>query len=176
MPIPKNPGLYYLGIDPGLSGGMAVVTAHGPLLATFPFAKATNHEIAETLEEWSRRYRPRAVLEKVGAMPGQGVCAMFTFGVSYGFLQGLLTAFQIPFIDVRPQKWQQRLSISPRKKTEGKPEFKKRLQAKAHQRWPSRIKELTLATSDAALIAEYLRLEEVGDAKPKVTSTLASVR
>ena len=37
-----------------------------------------------------------AIIEKVGAMPGQGVSSMFQFGRSVGMVEGVLAALQIP--------------------------------------------------------------------------------
>ena len=51
-------------------------------------------------------------LEHVGARPGQGVTSMFSFGENFGFIQGLLTAYSIPFELVRPQKWKKEFSIT----------------------------------------------------------------
>lgn len=53
-----------------------------------------------------------ACLEHVSAMPGQGTTSMFTFGQNFGFIQGVLTAYGIPFELVRPQKWKKEFSIT----------------------------------------------------------------
>lgn len=37
---------------------------------------------------------------------------MFSFGQNYGFIQGLLKAYSIPFELVRPQKWKKEFSIT----------------------------------------------------------------
>jgi len=50
-------------------------------------------------------------LEKVHAMPGQGVTSMFTFGHGYGFLRGVIQALGIKLVDVTPQKWQKELGM-----------------------------------------------------------------
>ena len=50
-------------------------------------------------------------LEKVHAMPGQGVTSMFTFGQNYGFLRGLLIARGIPFEEVQPNPWQDFIKV-----------------------------------------------------------------
>ena len=56
-------------------------------------------------------------LEHVGARPGQGVTSMFSFGENFGFIQGLLTAYSIPFELVRPQKWKKEFSVTADKNT-----------------------------------------------------------
>ena len=47
----------------------------------------------------------RVVIEKVSAMPGQGVTSMFNFGQSFGILKGICSAMQLPMYFVRPAKW-----------------------------------------------------------------------
>ena len=46
-----------------------------------------------------------AVVEKVSAMPGQGVSGMFRFGTSYGIVLGVLGALEIPTRLVTPGRW-----------------------------------------------------------------------
>lgn len=46
-----------------------------------------------------------AVIEKVGAMPGQGVTSMFNFGAAVGQIKGILAAFSIPYTEVAPRAW-----------------------------------------------------------------------
>jgi hypothetical protein len=47
-----------------------------------------------------------AVLEFVGARPGQGVCSMFSFGRATGVAIGALEILGLPWCDVAPQTWQ----------------------------------------------------------------------
>lgn len=53
----------------------------------------------------------RAYVEKVGAMPGQGVTSMFHFGKSAGYIEGVLKAKNIPFELVSPQKWKKKYEL-----------------------------------------------------------------
>jgi hypothetical protein len=46
-----------------------------------------------------------AFVEKVAAMPCQGVCIMFNFGMGYGIVQGMLASLRVPNILVTPQSW-----------------------------------------------------------------------
>lgn len=45
-------------------------------------------------------------IEKVHAMPKQGVVSTFSFGENYGVLKGVAAALQIPLVEYRPQEWQ----------------------------------------------------------------------
>jgi crossover junction endodeoxyribonuclease RuvC len=52
-----------------------------------------------------------ACVEKVGAMPGQGVTSMFNFGKSAGFIEGVLSALLIPYQLIPPAKWKREFSL-----------------------------------------------------------------
>lgn len=95
----------YIGIDPGKSGAFAVID--GPNREAFAWGDT---EFAAFMAQYSDAARARrayivAAVEKVGAMPGQGVTSMFNFGKSAGFIEGVLTAVGIPFQLVTPRKW-----------------------------------------------------------------------
>jgi crossover junction endodeoxyribonuclease RuvC len=47
-----------------------------------------------------------AILEIVGAMPGQGVSSMFQFGRGVGMLEGILSALDVPVTYISPAGWQ----------------------------------------------------------------------
>src|SRR3990167_5968033 len=111
-----------LGIDPGGSGGMAIVDAAGGIVGAWP-QPDTERDIYELLAEFAPRIS-RCYLEAVHSFPGkgepcptchrrggQGIVSAFTFGQNYGFLRGTLIASQIPFQEVRPQKWTKGLGL-----------------------------------------------------------------
>lgn len=93
-----------MGIDPGKTGGLAVISSQGALLRAERF---DNQDPLVVLASALHSY-PSAVvtLEAVHAMPGQGVVSMFTFGVGVGQLQGYLRARGIVPSPVSPQAWQ----------------------------------------------------------------------
>src|SRR5689334_21993 len=99
-----------LGIDPGLEGGFAFVTTTGELVAAddLPTIGAgTQHRIdAANFAETVRRHRPdRAIIEQVGARPGQGVASLFRFGQGFGTIIGVLGALAVPIAFVTPAAW-----------------------------------------------------------------------
>ena len=51
------------------------------------------------------------MIEKVSAMPGQGVTSMFNFGQSFGILKGICSAMQLPMDFVRPAKWKKYFNL-----------------------------------------------------------------
>jgi crossover junction endodeoxyribonuclease RuvC len=142
-----------IGIDPGKSGGIAWCNAG--VMQAWPMPK-TEYDIFSMLRDM-KFDDSFAYLEKVHAMPGQGVTSMFTFGQGYGFLRGCLTALKIPFEDVTPQKWMKGLSIS-HKRGASKAEKKNALKQKAQQLYPSMKIDLKIA--DAILLCEYGRREQ----------------
>lgn len=142
----------FIGIDPGKSGGIAALLPDGQVYLTAKLSE-TEKDIAEVLKSLDASFThwPSALLEKVHAMPKQGVSSSFTFGKGYGFLRGLLTALEIPFDDVTPQAWQKAMSCM----TGGNKNVSKQ---RAQQLFP-KVK-VCHAIADSLLIAEYLRRKE----------------
>ena len=103
----------FLGFDPGRDGSMAIIGPH-LLPSAVAFDKAY---YIRTLEELVPQFRMFAVVEHVGAMPGQGVTSCFSFGESFGWLQGVLDVMKIPYELVRPQKWKKMFSCTSDKNT-----------------------------------------------------------
>lgn len=132
-----------IGIDPGQSGGIVLLTSDWILPHKMP---ETERDIVDLLEETKP---PRfAFIELVHSMPRQGVASSFKFGRGYGFLRGVLSALSIPFEDVTPQKWQKEMRCL----TKGDKNVSR---AAAQRLWPEI--RWTHALADAALIAEYGR-------------------
>lgn len=111
-----------IGIDPGKSGGLAAVEKGGRFIGGIrtPILKQGNRDIVNTLalDEWLQDVRDRGspintyVIEKVGAMPGQGVTSMFNFGRHTGAVEGWALRFGPPVYWVTPQKWKKFFSLS----------------------------------------------------------------
>lgn len=154
---------WYLGIDPGASGGYAAVEWRdgAPMLRCVDAMPRTETDVFEGIAGWVGP-PTLAVIEHVHSFPEQGVASAFTFGRNYGFLRGCLIAAGIPFQEVQPRTWQKALGIAPRGKGTGETqtEFKRRLRGVAQQRFPG--VRVTLATADALLIALYTCLREEG--------------
>ena len=84
-----------MGIDPGYSGAIAVVDEAG-LLVDVVRLKETEHDVSSFM--LGRQLTVElAILEKVNAMPRQGVSSTFKFGTSYGFCRGLLVCNRVRF-------------------------------------------------------------------------------
>lgn len=146
--------MIFIGIDPGASGGIAWIDDVVPVAGKM---HATESDIWRHVERLSlNRPRPvKAVIEKVGAMPKQGLSSTFKFGQSYGSLRMALIAAGIPFDEVTPQKWQKELGLIRSNKNESITDKKNRHKAKAQQLFPGL--KITHHVADALLIAEYCR-------------------
>lgn len=134
-----------LGIDPGKSGGFAILGEESRLVQAFD--RITPQDIAQILDSYASIIEV-AYIENVHAMPKQGVVSVFTFGQNYGWWQGVLNAFKIPIERVQPLKWQTYMGC----RTGGNKNVSK---ARAQEIFPH--EKITHAIADALLIAEYGR-------------------
>jgi crossover junction endodeoxyribonuclease RuvC len=146
-----------LGIDPGLSGAIAVLDLSNNLLAvhdmpttTIRSGKSDKRQLSEAMLSSlvKQTNAQHSYLEFVSARPGQGVSSMFNFGVGYGAIRGVLAGLGVPMSTVTPAKWQRDLNLAKGKDAN---------RARAAQLFPefaylfSRVKDDGRA--DAALIA-----------------------
>lgn len=100
--------MIYIGIDPGLRGGWAIMWDDGSV-EVHPW---DDKRFIVSMEEiWRDGIDCRCALEKVGAMPKQGVSSTFRFGEEYGMIQGVLKALRIPYQTVPPQTWKKEFSL-----------------------------------------------------------------
>ena len=118
-----------IGIEPGLTGGVAALHADGTTLLyvgdmpTFPVGRtAKGHArrgvcsnlLAHVLMN-QMTFDPEdcvAYVEQVGARPEQGASSVFNFGVGYGIVQGVLGARFIPYQFITPRKWRAAVSLT----------------------------------------------------------------
>ncbi|OFC63271.1 crossover junction endodeoxyribonuclease RuvC [Candidatus Erwinia dacicola] len=99
-----------LGIDPGCSGALVLVTEQGGYIDHLPMPTikvGTKSRVnGAAVAAWVRQYGiTHAYLEQVGAMSGQGTASMFTFGHAAGVAEGILQGLNIPYTLVTPQAW-----------------------------------------------------------------------
>lgn len=106
--------MVHIGIDPGKSGAMAVKRDDGEVEA-YVYDDAVYAAVLRGIGESGEE--AVCCLERVGAMPGQGVTSMFNFGQNFGYIQGLLTACEIPYEVVRPQTWKKEFGVTKDKNT-----------------------------------------------------------
>jgi hypothetical protein len=142
----------YIGIDPGWAkGAIAVIDERGAVRDLMAVSKHSWHDLASALAAWSA-HGAVAAIERVSAMPGQGVSSTFKFGRGYGIAEGLLIGLGIQYEEVLPTAWQAGLGIDRGLKGQDR---KRALKAVAQQRWPDL--GITMETADAPLIAAWAR-------------------
>lgn len=140
----------YIGIDPGKSGALALLTEDGQCTVV-PFNESAYTAILKAASG------PSSVccLEKVGAMPGQGVVSMFNFGHNLGYIEGLLQAFDIPYQLVPPQTWKKEFCVTSDKNTSI--EVCRKLFPHVCLLPTSRSRKPSDGMAEAMLLAEYAR-------------------
>ena len=140
-----------MGIDPGGSGGFALLGDKGPFAEKMP---ATERDTWELIEELAG-LADIAVIEQVNGFSGQSASASFTFGRSYGFLRACLISSGVRFEAVSAAKWQKPFGLPTSKKAGSKTAKKNAHKARAQELWPG--VKVTHALADALLIAEWRR-------------------
>lgn len=140
----------YIGIDPGKSGALALLTEDGQCTVV-PFQESAYTAILKAASG------PSSVccLEKVGAMPGQGVVSMFNFGHNLGYIEGLLQAFDIPYQLVPPQTWKKEFCVTSDKNTSI--EVCRKLFPHVSLLPTARSRKPSDGMAEAMLMAEYAR-------------------
>ena len=150
-----------IGIDPGLSGAIAVmhdkkvinlydmpVMAEGKKNKRQLNSSQLVNIIKENINEGEETI---VVVEQVNAMPGQGVTSMFNFGQTFGAIKGVCAALGLPIFFVRPSKWKKHFELINSSKDSSR--------TKAIEMYPSLSEDLAkkkdVNKSDAILIARF---------------------
>lgn len=146
---------YRIGIDPGASGAIVIMGnniliewAAMPVVKVGSATRVNSPALAAMLRGFDAGH---AYVEQVGAMPGQGVASMFSFGHAAGVVMGVLGALEITTTLVTPQAWKKRAGLIGTDKDAAR--------SRAIQLWPDwralDKKGAGQALADAALIARF---------------------
>jgi crossover junction endodeoxyribonuclease RuvC len=142
-------GAPILGIDPGITGGIAALYPDGRI-EVYDIPTVDGSVDVDALVRRVREQAPRlAVIEKAQAMPKQGVVSVFKYGCAYGALCAVTALCEIPTHLVSPRKWKSHFGLDA---------DKEKSRALAIRLWPGcglfeRKKDHGRA--EAALIARY---------------------
>ena len=150
-----------IGIDPGLSGGIAVLKDNKvlnifdmPVMAEGKKSKRQlNSAQLVSLIKDNIKYNEEVavIVEQVNAMPGQGVTSMFNFGQTFGAIKGVCAALELPIFFVRPSKWKKHFELINSSKDSSR--------TKAIEMYPllsgDLAKKKDVNKSDAILIARF---------------------
>lgn len=143
--------MIYIGVDPGKKGGVAIIDGDGVKVYAWDDQAFVN-VMAATMNKG----KCVAAVEKVGAMPGQGVTSMFSFGQSFGFILGVLTAFGIGYQLVSPTLWKREFGLLHTEK-QASVDVAKRLFPGVSLLPTERCRKESDGMSDSLLLAEYAR-------------------
>lgn len=153
-----------IGIDPGKSGGIAVISDAEVETHKMP---ATETDLLELLREYSGLKKSGlgvtwaiAFTEKVHAGPKMASSAAFKFGEGVASIRMACLALNIRLEYVTPQKWQKEFGLIVKGRGLGQDDTSKknRNKARAQELFPG-IK-MTHAIADALLIAEFGRRQQ----------------
>ena len=150
-----------IGIDPGLSGAIAILENNKVLnifdIPVMSEGKKNKRQLNSALlvdllkENINQEEEVAVVVEQVNAMPGQGVTSMFNFGQTFGALKGICAALELPIFFVRPSKWKKHFELINSSKDASR--------TKAIEMYPKLSSQLTkkkdVNKSDAILIARF---------------------
>jgi len=150
-----------IGIDPGLSGGIAVLENNKVEevydMPVMPEGKKNKRQLnsAQLVKLLKNNIQDKektaVVVEQVNAMPGQGVTSMFNFGQTFGAIKGVCAALGLPIFFVRPSKWKKHFELINSSKDSSR--------TKAIEMYPALSNDLAkkkdVNKSDAILIARF---------------------
>ena len=150
-----------IGIDPGLSGAIAVLDNNKVLkiydMPVMAEGKKNKRQLNSAQlvniikENIENREETNVVVEQVNAMPGQGVTSMFNFGQTFGAIKGVCAALNLPIFFIRPSKWKKYFELINSSKDSSR--------TKAIEMYPSIADQLSkkkdVNKSDAILIARF---------------------
>lgn len=106
---------HYIGIDPGKTGGIVVLSQTGQLVSFHKIPTIgkdiDTDEFAEIFKRIIKNCEttgstPHACIEKVHALFGASAGSTFNFGYCVGLIDGVIKAYQIPFSKIQPKEWQ----------------------------------------------------------------------
>ena len=157
----KFEGMRILGIDPGLSGAIAILEEKKVLsifdLPVMADGKKNKRQLNSAQlvniikENIAGADEIAVIVEQVNAMPGQGVTSMFNFGQTFGAIKGICAALGLPIFFVRPSKWKKHFELINSAKDSSR--------TKAIEMYPLLSSELSkkkdVNKSDAILIARF---------------------
>jgi hypothetical protein len=138
-----------LGVDPGITGGVAFLYPDGTISAD-DIPTVDGSVDVDALVRRIREHAPRlAVIEKAQAMPKQGVVSVFNYGTAFGALCAVTAICEIPTHLVSPRKWKTHFGLDA---------DKEKSRALAIRLWPGYglfERKKDHGRSEAALLARY---------------------
>lgn len=154
----------FLGIDPGLSGAIALIDGKGKLITlhdtptiTVKRGQKNKNEylighMVTILKSMRSFGNVHCAIENIHSMPGQGVTSMFSMGTGFGMWLGMLAALEIPHTRIEPVIWKRAMKIPGGSEKSASIVIAQRLFPRA-----SLQRKKDHGRADAILLAEHLR-------------------
>lgn len=107
-----------LGIDPGVSGALALVSSGEIHVVDMPVVEVRGKRhidaarLAKLISTGFPYIANHVVLEHVQGVQGSGATSAFSFGRGFGIVEGVVTALGLPLTLIRPQTWTKELRVS----------------------------------------------------------------
>lgn len=144
----------YIGIDPGKSGGVAMINKKDNALTVMKFPNELG-ELSVMIEAFIHNVKVDDVcvyIEHVHSFPTDSRPSAFSFGRNLGHWEGILSTHELKINTVTPRKWQSYYEVP---KITDKYKRKRWLKEKAISLFPNT--KVTLNTCDALLIVNYAK-------------------
>ena len=145
----------YVGIDPGLTGAVALVGDGFLAVEDMPVVGANKRRVIDSLALAAilHGWQPTDILiEHVHAMPKQGVSSTFRFGQTVGRVEAVVALQKIPLTYVTPAKWKRYFGLGRDK------EDSRRLAIELYPRIADRLdRRKDEGRAEALLIGTYLK-------------------
>ena len=145
----------FIGIDPGKSGGITLISDEGIEATKCPKEPADMAIFFEYFIGDTAPYNVGVLIERVWARPTNGSRHAFAYGFNYGVWFGVISRKYVEIHTTLPAKWIQYFNCPKGIEYNDR---KKWLKEKAKELYPE-VKKVTLATADSILIAHYAKEE-----------------
>ena len=142
--------MIHIGIDPGKRGAIAFIYPDGGVYV-MPLLETTLVNVLSAIAGLPAR----CCLERVHAMPKQGVASTFSFGEGYGFIKGVLECNGVSYQEIPPQQWKKEFGLNSEKRNSV--EVCHKLFPDVSLRPTERSKIDSDGMAEALLMAEYAR-------------------
>lgn len=151
----------FIGIDPGLSGGIAILEENKLLLFPMPLIGDKDYDV-QAIKNIFRKHSDTTLVcvERQQSMPGQGLSSTFKTGQGFGILIGVLSALELRYEITTAVRWQRRLFTGLKHGQDTKVSSEivaKRLFPASDFRKSERSRVASDGLTDAACIAEFAR-------------------
>ena len=155
----------FCGVDPGMSGGLALITPINIHVIPMPIA---GNELDVKTIMWflsvdlgrliTDEERPLVCIEAVHSLPGNSGRSMFKFGFDTGMLHGIVRAMGLQLITVAPQTWKKAILQGTDKSKQAAIDYCMRKYPQVNLMPTERSRKPSDGMADALCIAEYAKM------------------